>query len=598
MRPLGSLTSRIFVASALLAVSSILAAWWFVNRTVTAQAEREIARSLDDAARLVDEHRRLSLVQLTQAARLIADLPKFKAAVALDDPPTVAPLAADYRRQLDADVLVVISRTGRLLARDGALAEDVAAASTVALVGDAGARASFLPSRGGILQLVSVPVWIDPAAPDVLGWLTVGIALDTVFASRIRDLTESEIAFAWERRVRAASLPPGANPALDALLAGESQDRVEIAGEEFAAAIRPLGGLGDTPSAAWSEHGSVVVLRSRTAHLRPLRALNAGLALTALIAVLLAVLSSYFVARTVTRPIRAIAGTMREMASSGDLTRHQVVVGGTPGADEDARVLADTFNAMTASLARAQREEAQRERLSTLGRLSTVIAHEIRNPLMIIKTALRSLRRGESADATARAAVADIDEEVNRLNRLVNEVLDFARPIPFRCAPASVSAICTEAAHAAAADGAGPPCQLDLDASADEVVTDAERLRQALVNLLVNARQAVVSRADGPAQEAAGASMPPILLTTRPIDPGTIRIVVRDNGHGADGATLARAFEPFFTTKPTGTGIGLAITRNIVEGLGGTIRATSEPGVGTEMIVDLPRRATCAEPTP
>ena len=116
---------------------------------------------------------------------------------------------------------------------------------------------------------------------------------------------------------------------------------------------------------------------------------------TAFLAVLAATLVSYAVARTVTRPLGAITATMREMATTGDLTRKIAL---SPKAarweDEDARLLRDTFNTMTDSIARFQREAAQRERLSSLGRLSTVVAHEIRNPLMIIRTALRTLKHG------------------------------------------------------------------------------------------------------------------------------------------------------------------------------------------------------------
>ena len=114
---------------------------------------------------------------------------------------------------------------------------------------------------------------------------------------------------------------------------------------------------------------------------------------------------------------------------------------------------------MTESIAGFQREAAQKERLSALGRLSTVIAHEIRNPLMIIKSALPSLRRGHlHAHRSWREAVADIDEETSRLNRIVTEVLDFARPIRFDLAEADLNEICRASAQAA---WAGAPGQVD-----------------------------------------------------------------------------------------------------------------------------------------
>ena len=127
---------------------------------------------------------------------------------------------------------------------------------------------------------------------------------------------------------------------------------------------------------------------------------------------------------------------MREVAATGDLTR-KIVLRGRRWDDEDARLMAATFNTLTDSVARFQREVSQKERLSSLGRLSTVIAHEVRNPLMIIKAALHTLRHPDIGPATLREAAADIDEEVARLNRIVNEVLDFARPIRFESCPST-----------------------------------------------------------------------------------------------------------------------------------------------------------------
>src|SRR4029079_9737550 len=110
-------------------------------------------------------------------------------------------------------------------------------------------------------------------------------------------------------------------------------------------------------------------------------------------AVFLATVLSFAVARTITRPLAAITGVMREVAATGDLTRKIVLGRGQRWNDEDARLLATTFNTLTDSIARVQREMSHKERLSSLGRLSTVIAHEVRNPLMIIKAALHTLRQ-------------------------------------------------------------------------------------------------------------------------------------------------------------------------------------------------------------
>ncbi len=220
---------------------------------------------------------------------------------------------------------------------------------------------------------------------------------------------------------------------------------------------------------------------------------------TAILAVLAATLLSYGVARTVTRPLGAITATMREMASTGDLTRRIALSPNARWEDEDARLLATTFNSMTDSIERFQREAAQRERLSSLGRLSTVVAHEIRNPLMIIKTALRSLKQDPVQSAQVRAAVADIDEEVARLNRIVSEVLDFARPIKFELGPVDLNALAEDAARAVGAtEGPAVEIRPELASNLPPVVTDGERLRLVLVNILTNARHAVLARLDRP----------------------------------------------------------------------------------------------------
>jgi signal transduction histidine kinase len=152
--------------------------------------------------------------------------------------------------------------------------------------------------------------------------------------------------------------------------------------------------------------------------------------------------------------------------------------------------MAATFNTLTDSVARFQREVSQKERLSSLGRLSTVIAHEVRNPLMIIKAALHTLRHPDVGPATCARPRPTSTRRSRGSNRVVNEVLDFARPIRFDPAPVDLSALCRESAAAAQATP-GAAVQLDLDSSLGVVTTDTERLRVALVNLIVNARHAV-----------------------------------------------------------------------------------------------------------
>ena len=195
---------------------------------------------------------------------------------------------------------------------------------------------------------------------------------------------------------------------------------------------------------------------------------------------------------------------------------------------------------------------------------------------MIIKTSLRTLRREDAGHEQAKAAARDIDEEIDRLNRIVTEVLDFARPIKFELAQADLNALATDAVRAAGAAEGTARIRLNLDPAIPPVVTDAERLRQALVNILGNAVQAVAGReAD-------------IRLRTLRVGERRLAIVVTDNGSGIAPEDLPRLFDPYFTTRRTGTGIGLAISRNIIDGLGGRITVNSARERGTEVRIELP----------
>lgn len=558
MSVLSSLTNRLFAAMALLALVSIAAATYYATAAVTAQAEGELRRDVDEAGTLVEEYRALIFEHFSREARLVADLPRLKAAVAENHAPTLAPIAEEYRTQLGADLLVVVNPQGAELARTGT------AATT------------------GILEVVSAPIAIRSAGTEFLGTLTVGFSLDARAAARFKALTNSEIAFGRDGTIRVATLPAASWPVLAALLETTGITRsVRIDDTDFIAATRILR-RHQSGAASGAEAPVAIVLRSRTERLQFLSRVHATVLLLAFGAVLLATLASYAIARTVTGPLGAVTAAMRNMAATGDLTRRITLTSGTRWEDEDARLLATTFNSMTDSIARFQREAAQRERLSSLGRLSTVVAHEIRNPLMIIKTALRGLRREEVSAAEVQAAVADIDEEVVRLDHIVSEVLDFARPIRFELAPVDLNALCADAARAASSGdepGGGAGVRLDLAAGLPPVVTDAERLRLALVNVLTNARQAVA---------AAGVGEPPPRLSTSSLPGNRVAIDVRDRGIGIAPEDLARIFDPFFTTRRTGTGLGLAISRNIIEGLGGTVALSSRPGAGTDVHIELP----------
>src|SRR5262245_5670611 len=159
---LGSLNNRIFLASAALAVVSIGAAVYFVSRTATREAEAELQRGLLEAGTLVDEQCATVARTLTVMARLVANDPRLKAAVDTGDPPTVQQLVPGYQEQLNAALLVLTGRDGRVLAEAGSLdAEGAIGALPEIREALAGRESSgFWPQAEGILQVMTVPIAI------------------------------------------------------------------------------------------------------------------------------------------------------------------------------------------------------------------------------------------------------------------------------------------------------------------------------------------------------------------------------------------------------------------------------------------------------
>jgi len=340
--------------------------------------------------------------------------------------------------------------------------------------------------------------------------------------------------------------------------------------------------MGRRLPAASGEGPVALILRSKTERLQLLGSFRTALLGASFVGLLVAVILSYAVARTVTRPLADLTKVMKEMTATGDLAR-QIGVPGRWG-DEDAAVLAGAFGALTEAIDRFRREAALRERLSALGRLSTVIAHEVRNPLMIIKSALSALRREGATAADARDAAGDIEEEVARLNRLVDGVLDFARPLRLEYAPTDLGSLCRETAAALLASG--PALEVSVNEKTSVMaLTDGERLRTVLLNVLGNAKEAAAQARASNGASGGGAA---VSVSVEKVGEGRSAIAVADRGPGIPEADLPSVFEPYFTTKRTGTGLGLAIAKNIVDALGGTIVVTSVVGEGTRVRIEIP----------
>ncbi|MEQ8461390.1 MAG: ATP-binding protein [Sandaracinaceae bacterium] len=236
-----------------------------------------------------------------------------------------------------------------------------------------------------------------------------------------------------------------------------------------------------------------------------------------------------------------------------------------------------------------QEELVRKEQLAAVGELSAVIAHEVRNPLAIIKNAVSSLRRPSLRDADRGVLLGILDEEVDRLNRLVRDLLAYARPVEPKGRAVDLVTIAREAIDKALSSHPRPDAievQIDADGPTD-MHGDPDLLRQALTNIADNAAQAMP---DGGALR--------VRLRPRSGRVPSVILEFQDTGAGMDALVRAKALDPFFTTRPAGTGLGLAIVDRVVRNHGGEVSIESEAKVGTTVRITLPRERPSSVPPP
>jgi signal transduction histidine kinase len=241
------------------------------------------------------------------------------------------------------------------------------------------------------------------------------------------------------------------------------------------------------------------------------------------------------------------------------------------------RQAAAVIQAQTETIAGARARVLQNEKLAALGQLAAAIAHEVRNPLGVIRSAAQGLSEGlASDDADGRRACSFITAEIDRLTNVVSSLLAFARPPRIDAQPVTVDALLQRARLLAGAELGNKPVQLRCDEPPHlpPVRADADLLCQVLLGLVVNAVEATPAGSEVRIDACAAAD--------------GVEIAVSDRGPGVAPELRERIFDPFFTTRPRGTGLGLAIAKQIVEAHGGRIQVGERAGGGARFAVYLP----------
>lgn len=217
------------------------------------------------------------------------------------------------------------------------------------------------------------------------------------------------------------------------------------------------------------------------------------------------------------------------------------------------------------------------ERLAALGKMAAGVAHELRNPLSSIKGLALVLRSKSCNENHDREAADILVQEVERLNRSISELLDYARPQKLQKNKVDIQKLLKKAVSLLSMDAEASGVQMvtDFPEVLPMLNADEDKLNQVFLNLFLNSIQAMTGGGT-------------LTVSTEKTDEESIKVVVTDTGCGISAENISRVFDPYFTTKPEGTGLGMAMSAKIVEEHGGSITFESEEGKGASVIVEIP----------
>jgi len=323
--------------------------------------------------------------------------------------------------------------------------------------------------------------------------------------------------------------------------------------------------------------GKIEVMFSRKGIILTLMIMRWWIFVAATIAVFIGGAAGLYFSRTLILPMQRLAKATYSIARGNWEERLEVL------STDELGQLTESFNLMSESLIKKRdqlentyRELATKEKMADIGKFSMIIAHELKNPLGIIKGSVDILSKDTTQPEIKQTMISYIQDEVKRLAKLIDDFLSFAKPTPPQKSPSDVNSVVKKAAgHFVLPEEFSKKISMHTDfGTLPEIEMDENQIYHALLNLLNNSGQAIDRKGD-------------IFITTK-LQDMWIKILVSDTGSGIREEQKEKIFEPFFTTKAKGTGLGLAIVKKIVDNHDGKISVSNASGGGTCFEIDLP----------
>jgi len=541
-----------------------------INSTMYASLEQEVQNSFHAYTSLWKYRDDM----LSKTSLMLSDLPQVRSAFSTGDQATISDTAGDlWRKVSDANaIFLVFSPFGQYVTSVGgdpapALARNKEIFKTASAQFPNQSKGFFLQD-GELYDISVTPVYVDSSdgQQELINVLIAGYRIDAVVAQRLKEATGSEFLFLQSGGPPVASTlnPRATSVVLRNLGATLSSHLVSDGLSKYAGAETPLLDI------AGRKVGDLYILRGFDESQRQIDSLYSKIIGLWLLAVSAGLGLTYLLARRIVQPVKELDRAAAEVA------RHNYAIEVEVKSEDEMGRLARTFNTMCASIRQAREDLIRQERISTIGRLSGSIVHDLRNPLAAIYGGAEMMVDADLPPAHMKRLAGNIYRASRRIQELLQDLLNVSRGktgAPELCRLREVaSAACDSLAVAAETQGVAVSLAIPSEI---ELPLDRSRMERAFVNLVGNSLEAMPEGGQ--------------VRISASLENGSALIQVEDTGPGIAPEIRANLFQPFVTAgKRNGLGLGLALTRQTVLEHGGDMWVDSAPGRGARFFLRLP----------
>ncbi|MEP6714684.1 MAG: ATP-binding protein [Terriglobia bacterium] len=565
-----SLLWKITISTSLAITLLLAVAGYFVDNQTRAALSRNLESELQGSFRAYASLWQARADLLGKVSLVLSNMQDVRAAFQTSDRATIQDTASEIWSKISQSdaVFLVTDPRGEVIA---SLGGPRAPSGALGVVRDAlphfpGQSAGFALENRELFEFVVTPVYVQTqAGPGLLDVLVAGFPVDRDVARDLKERTGgSDFVFLDSGRPVASTLSSSDTTRIAReYRRGSAVQRMELPGHEFAVLGSTLHDIAGEPA------GDLLIVHNFDAVSRDLRSLRTKFVLIWAAAILAGLAVSTFLARRILRPIRQLDEAALLIAEQKYETR---VPEGAP--DELGR-LARTFNAMCRSIQDARQGLIRQERISTIGRLSSSIVHDLRNPLASIYGGAEMMMDGDLSPEQLHRLAGNIYRSSRVIKDMLQELVDVSRgriQAPETCRLSEVVGAAVETQAAAAGQQ-----RIDIRTSIDpliELLVEPGRMERVFLNLIGNAMEAMP---DGGAIEIAAERFN-----------GNVVIRVDDTGPGIPPGVRAHLFEPFVTSGKNGIGLGLALSRQTVLDHGGDLWIEEQSAPGAHFRLRLP----------